>query len=72
MFFVGLLAERDEDVALDIDAKRVNEINLKDAQKKLSGYFSGKSVLGVGGYTLLGDAHILAIAFGQAHGSGNS
>ena len=27
----------DEDVALDIDAKRVNVINLRDAQKKASG-----------------------------------
>ena len=33
--FVGLLAECDEDVARDIDARRVNVINLKDAQKKL-------------------------------------
>ena len=32
--FNGLLAECDEDVALDIDAKRVNVINLKDAKKK--------------------------------------
>ena len=33
--FVGLLAECDEDVARDIDARRVNVINLKDAQKKI-------------------------------------
>ncbi len=32
---VGLLAECDEDVARDIDARRVNVINLKDAQKKV-------------------------------------
>jgi hypothetical protein len=33
--FVSLLTECDDDVALDIDAKCVNVINLKDAQKKL-------------------------------------
>ena len=31
--FVGLLAECREDLALDIDAKRANVINLKDVQK---------------------------------------
>ena len=33
--FVSLLAECDEDVAREIDARRVNVINLKDAQKKV-------------------------------------
>lgn len=37
--FYGLLVECDEDVALDIDAKRVNIINIRDAQKKASGNF---------------------------------
>ena len=37
--FVGLLAECDEDVARDIDARRVNVINLKNAQKKAAGNF---------------------------------
>ena len=37
--FVGLLAECDEHVALDIDARRVNVIKLKDAQKRASGIF---------------------------------
>ena len=49
--FVGLLAECDEDVARDIDARRVNVINLKDAQKSFWKIFSGKLVLGVGGQT---------------------
>ena len=31
--FVGLLAECREDLALDIDAKRANVVNLKDVQK---------------------------------------
>ena len=48
---VGLMAECDEDLALDVDAKRVNVINLKDVQKKLLEIFSGKLVLGVGGHT---------------------
>ena len=33
--FIGLLAECDEHIALDINVRRVNVINLKDAQKKL-------------------------------------
>ena len=33
--FVGLLAECGEDVARDIDTRRVNVTNLKDAQKKI-------------------------------------
>ena len=37
--FVGLLAECNEDVARHIDARRVNVINLKDAQKKAFGNF---------------------------------
>ena len=40
--FVGLLAECDEHVALDIDARRVNVIKLKDAQKRASGIFFWK------------------------------
>lgn len=71
--FYGLLVECDEDVALDIDAKRVNVINIRDAQKKsFWRFFFGKLVLGVGGYPRFGDVHIVAIALGQAHGSGNS
>ena len=49
--FVGLLAECDEDLALDIDAKRVNVINLRNAKKNFWKFFSGKLVLGVGGHT---------------------
>lgn len=51
IFFVGLLAECDEDVALDIDARRDSEINLKDAQKSFWKFFSGKLFLGVGRQT---------------------
>ena len=40
--FVGLLAECNEDVARHIDARRVNVINLKDAQKKLLEIFFWK------------------------------
>ena len=45
---VGLLAECDEDVARDIDARRVNVINLM-TRKKLLENFSGKLVFGVDG-----------------------
>ena len=40
--FVGLLAECGEDVARDIDTRRVNVINLKDVQKKLLEIFFWK------------------------------
>ena len=40
--FNGLLVEYDEDVALDIDAKRANVINLRDAKKKLLEIFFWK------------------------------
>ena len=69
--FVGLLAGCDEDVAPHIEARRVNVINFKD-QKKTSGNFFWKIFLGVGGHTKFGDAYFVAIALGQAHGSGES
>ena len=40
--FVGLLAECNEDEARHIAARRVNVINLKDAQKKLLEIFFWK------------------------------
>ncbi len=39
---VGLMVECDEDEALDVDAKRVNVISLKDVQKKLLEIFFWK------------------------------
>ena len=72
IFFVGLLAECREDLALDIDAKRANVVNLKDVQKSFWKFLSGRLVLGVGGHTRFGDAHIVAIALGQAHGTWKS